>query len=149
MSINISEVIWTIICFFALLFVLKTFLFGPLIRFMDERRSRIEGGLAEKRRADDALAENERQIEENWTQRRAHASQMLSESKDRDEETHAQAMQQVHAEAAQAIEAARERVAQEEAAAQEAAVRQGEALTQLLAARLLADAGGQASEGER
>ena len=54
MSINISEMIWTIICFFVLLLVLKTFLFGPLIRHMDERRSRIDAGLDEARRAEDA-----------------------------------------------------------------------------------------------
>ena len=44
MSINVSEVIWTIICFFALLFVLKKFLFDPLIKFMDQRQAGIDAG---------------------------------------------------------------------------------------------------------
>ena len=64
MSINISEVIWTIICFFALLFVLKTFLFGPLIRHMDERQKRIDAGLDEARQAEHARSEAHRAAEE-------------------------------------------------------------------------------------
>ena len=44
MSINVSEVIWTIVCFFALLFVLKKFLFDPLIRFMEQRQAAIDQG---------------------------------------------------------------------------------------------------------
>ena len=34
MSINISELIWTVICFFVLLVVLKKLLFDPLVSFM-------------------------------------------------------------------------------------------------------------------
>ena len=44
MSINVSEVIWTIVCFFALLFVLKKFLFDPLVRFMEARQASIDEG---------------------------------------------------------------------------------------------------------
>ena len=69
MSINISEVIWTILCFFALLFVLKTLLFGPLLRFMDERRRRIEAGTEEALRAQEARDEAARAAEESWTER--------------------------------------------------------------------------------
>ena len=37
MSINISELIWTVICFFVLLVVLKKLLFDPLVSFMAAR----------------------------------------------------------------------------------------------------------------
>ena len=51
MSINVSEVIWTIVCFFALLFVLKKFLFDPLIRFMEQRQAAIDQSLERGRDA--------------------------------------------------------------------------------------------------
>ena len=38
LSINISELVLTVISFFLLLFLLKHFLYDPLIRFMDERK---------------------------------------------------------------------------------------------------------------
>ena len=51
MSINVSEVIWTIVCFFALLFVLKKFLFDPLVRFMEARQASIDEGHEKARQA--------------------------------------------------------------------------------------------------
>ena len=45
MSINISELIWTVICFLVLLFVLKKLLYDPIIRVMDARNAEVEGGL--------------------------------------------------------------------------------------------------------
>ena len=42
LSINPSELIWTILCFLALLFLLNRFLYQPLVRFMDERKARID-----------------------------------------------------------------------------------------------------------
>ena len=48
LSINPSELIWTILSFFALLFLLNRFLYKPLVRFMDERRARIDAGLNEE-----------------------------------------------------------------------------------------------------
>ena len=54
MSINISELIWTVICFFVLLVVLKKLLFDPLVSFMAARDARI----AEPPHA--VLAEDER-----------------------------------------------------------------------------------------
>ena len=44
MSINISELIWTVICFFVLLVVLKKLLFDPLVSFMAARDARIQVG---------------------------------------------------------------------------------------------------------
>ena len=41
LSINISEVILTVLNFFLLYFLLKRFLYTPLIRFMDERQGRL------------------------------------------------------------------------------------------------------------
>lgn len=61
LSINISELIWTIISFFLLYFLLKRFLYTPLIRFMDERKARINVGPDAMKAAEEQLrAENEK-----------------------------------------------------------------------------------------
>ena len=49
LTINLSELILTFINFFVLLFLLKRFLYKPLIAFMDARNARIEAGLEEER----------------------------------------------------------------------------------------------------
>ena len=56
MSINISELIWTVICFFVLLVVLKKLLFDPLVSFMAARDARIQDGLNAGRTAQQQLA---------------------------------------------------------------------------------------------
>ena len=69
MSINVSEVIWTIVCFFALLFVLKKFLFDPLIRFMEQRQAAIDQGLERGRDAQRKKDENDAALREKWKER--------------------------------------------------------------------------------
>ena len=61
LSINISELIWTVINFFLLFFLLRHFLYKPICAHMDARQARIDAGLAQERAARDALqAENDR-----------------------------------------------------------------------------------------
>ena len=55
MSINISELIWTVICFFVLLVVLKKLLFDPLVSFMAARDARIQAGISAGRTAQQQL----------------------------------------------------------------------------------------------
>ena len=66
MSINVSEVIWTIVCFFALLFVLKKFLFDPLIKFMDQRQANIDQSLEKGREARQRKDESDAALRESW-----------------------------------------------------------------------------------
>lgn len=91
MSINISELIWTVICFFVLLVVLKKLLFDPLVSFMAARDARIQDGLNAGRTAQQQL--------------------------DAAARARAQALQSAHQEAAQATRAMRARVRDEETAA--------------------------------
>ena len=43
LTINISEVIWTVINFLILLFLLNRLLFKPILGVMDKRREKIDG----------------------------------------------------------------------------------------------------------
>ena len=63
LSINISELVLTAISFFLLFFLLKRFLYDPLIRFMDERNARIEEGLDAEKQALAAVQANEMLLE--------------------------------------------------------------------------------------
>ena len=42
MSIQISVIIWTVICFLLLMLILKNWLFKPVLEVMEKRRNRIE-----------------------------------------------------------------------------------------------------------
>lgn len=139
MSINISEVIWTIICFFALLFVLKTFLFGPIIRHMDERQRRIDAGLDEARRAEDAKNEARRAAEESWQKRSDEARDMVARGKMLDAQNRAQSLENAHHESAQTLRNVRADVDREEREARRAVSQQSGELARELADHLLSD----------
>ena len=107
MSINISELIWTVICFFVLLMVLKKLLFDPLVSFMAARDARIQDGISAGRTAQqqlDAAAQ-------------ARSDALLAEAKSASERKRAQTLQAAHQEAAQATRDVRARVRSEETAA--------------------------------
>lgn len=57
MNIQISVVIWTLICFMLLYVILKNLLFKPVLAVMDRRQAKTEA-------AKQAKAESERQLEQ-------------------------------------------------------------------------------------
>ncbi len=80
MSINISELIWTVICFFVLLVVLKKLLFDPLVSFMAARDARIQDGLNAGRTAQQQLDAAARARSEAPRQQAAAADALLAEA---------------------------------------------------------------------
>lgn len=139
MSINISEVIWTVICFFALLFVLKTFLFGPLIRHMDERQRRIDAGLAEARRADEAKSRARQMAEESWRQRSEEAHAAVNEGRMQDEKHRARELEDAQMQSAEDLRKARADTEREEEEARRTVSRNSADLARELADHLLSD----------
>ena len=117
MSINISELIWTVICFFVLLVVLKKLLFDPLVSFMAARDARIQDGLSAGRTAQQQLDAAARARSEAQRKQAVAADALLAEAKSAAERARAQALQSAHQEAAQATRAMRARVRDEETAA--------------------------------
>ena len=117
MSINISELIWTVICFFVLLVVLKKLLFDPLVSFMAARGARIEDRRNPGRHAPHHLAAAAPAPRAAQRKQAAAADALLAEAKSAAERARAQALQSAHQEAAQATRAMRARVRDEETAA--------------------------------
>lgn len=146
MSINVSEVIWTIICFFALLFVLKKFLFDPLVRFMDARQASIDEGLEKGREAQRRKDENDAALRESWKERSQEAKQLLAEGKASDNQERGWVLQNAQNEAEQALAQAHKRIEQEREQVCAEADRQMPELVSALTRQLL---GGDAAGEER
>lgn len=62
MNIQISVVIWTVICFTLLMVILRNLLFKPLLKVMDERSVRLENARKKKSEIDEAIREQEEKL---------------------------------------------------------------------------------------
>ena len=144
MSINVSEVIWTIVCFFALLFVLKKFLFDPLIRFMEQRQAAIDQGLERGRDAQRKKDENDAALREKWRERSVEVKQLLAEGKTADDRERAWVLESTQKETNKALQEANQRIEQERRQVYADAQEQLPQLVSILAQQLLSgDAGGE------
>lgn len=144
MSINVSEVIWTIVCFFALLFVLKKFLFNPLIRFMEQRQAAIDQGLERGRDAQRKKDENDAALREKWRERSVEAKQLLAEGKTADDRERAWVLESTQKETNKALQEANQRIEQERRQVCADAQEQLPQLVSILAQQLLSgDTGGE------
>lgn len=137
LSINPSELIWTILGFFALLFLLNRFLFQPLVRFMDERQARIDAGLNEEREARSAIEAEERGLAQEREEQLRAAREELRAEKGRSEERRMETLREAKLSAAEtAAQGKREAEALRAQTARELDIRRGE-LAERLAQRLL------------
>ncbi len=144
MSINVSEVIWTIVCFFALLFVLKKFLFDPLIRFMEQRQAAIDQGLERGRDAQRKKDENDAALREKWRECSVEAKQLLAEGKMADDRERAWVLESTQKETNKALQEANQRIEQERRQVCADAQEQLSQLVSILAQQLLSgDTGGE------
>ena len=98
LSINISELIWGIINFFLLYFLLKRFLYTPLISFMDKRKERIEAGYEDEMRALEEKKQVEEQIRAAQEQSRRDARQLLGSTGEENSRLLRQSIQQAQEE---------------------------------------------------
>ena len=144
MSINVSEVIWTIVCFFALLFVLKKFLFDPLLRFMEQRQAAIDQGLERGRDAQRKKDENDAALREKWRERSVEVKQLLAEGKTADDRERAWVLESTQKEITKALQEANQRIEQERRQVCADAQEQLPQLVSILAQQLLSgDTGGE------
>lgn len=90
LTINVSEVVLTVINFFLLYFLLKRFLYEPLIKFMDERQARIDAGVALKKQALDTVKESEARMEAELLESREEATRIIADAKAAADAAHAE-----------------------------------------------------------
>ena len=96
-SINLSELIWTIINFFLLMFLLKHVLYTPILRFMAARQARVDAGLEAERSAQAQVQENDQRLADEKAASREEAKRILNTAgeaaRQRREETLSQAQE--------------------------------------------------------
>ena len=63
MSVKISDIIWTVICFGLFTLVINLLLFKPMLRFMDARKERLEKARAHKAELEALAAERDAERE--------------------------------------------------------------------------------------
>lgn len=100
LTIKLSDLILTVANFFLLLFLLKRFLYTPLISFMDARKARIEAGLEQEASASAAKAEEQARNERRLKESRDQAKQILRDGHRADEVKYAELLAKVSVEAA-------------------------------------------------
>lgn len=88
LSLNPSEVIWTIINFFLLMFLLKHFLFTPIVRFMDDRDARIAAAKKAEADAQETVRACSEETAKNVDAVRAEAKRVIGEGKTADDQRH-------------------------------------------------------------
>ena len=110
LSINISELVLTAISFFLLFFLLKRFLYDPLLRFMDERNARIEEGLDAEKQALAAVQANEMFLEARRKESMDQAKSIVEQARNADEQRREAALQQARQSAGESRSRAREEV---------------------------------------
>ena len=137
MSINVSELIWTILCFFVLLFVLKKFLLDPILKVMDARKANVEEGLEAGRQAQLAREENDEALLQAKKDAAQQASALMQEAKSADEKARQAAVAEAKQSAAQSMRDTREQLHAEEQAVSAEVEQELPALVETLAAALL------------
>ena len=137
MSINVSELIWTILCFFVLLFVLKKFLLDPILKVMDARKANVEEGLEAGRQAQLAREENDEALLQAKKDAAQQASALMQEAKSADEKARQAAVAEAKQSAAQSMRDTREQLHAEEQAVSAELEQELPALVETLAAALL------------
>lgn len=89
MNIQISVIIWTVICFVLLMLILRNLLFMPVLKVMDKRRERIEKATLKNAEEQRLIKEHEEGMalkkaelaEQHQAQVRAQIEQIQSDSK--------------------------------------------------------------------
>lgn len=137
LQICIPEFIWTVINFFLLMFLLKKFLYTPILKFMDERQARIDAGLDEGKKAEQALEENSKQLAAELSAKGDEARALISEARSEAEKVKSAELEKAHAEAEKLNKQARERVKQCESDAKGDIDQSMTELVGVLAAKLL------------
>ena len=140
MSINVSELIWTIVCFFVLLFVLKKLLLDPILKVMDARKATVEEGLEAGRQAKIARDENDEALQQAKKDAAQQASALVQEAKNADEKARQDAVSEAKQSAAQSMKDRREQLKAEEQAVSAELEQELPALVETLASALLKEA---------
>ena len=136
-SINISELIWTVINFFLLLFLLNRFLFKPVTSFMENRQARIDAKLKEEQDAKAVIEENDERLLEEKARSREEAKTILAQNAEELEKRNAETIKKEKKASVQNRKTSEEALAEKQKRTAEQLRTETPELAALLAERLL------------
>lgn len=116
-EVNLGLSIWATVVFFALLFILRRFAWGPILSGLEQREKGIQDAIDESRTA---RAEAQKLLEEHKAQladARRQANELVSEGKAAGERMRRELEEKARTEAAQIVEGARREIERERDAA--------------------------------
>ena len=80
LNITVPDLIWTVINFIILYILLSKLLFKPLLKYMDERRTKISDALKLGENAENELVYTQQLMEEEVVRSNAQAREMINEA---------------------------------------------------------------------
>lgn len=110
LGINIPVLIAQLINFTILLLVLRAVLYRPILRMLDERRSRIEESLSAAERMKRQAAEADRQVQEQIEQARREGQALVAQAQEIAARIQAEAREQARADAEALLARARNEI---------------------------------------
>ena len=82
LGISISQLLTQVISFLILFFLLYKLAYGPLIKMLDSRSSKIKESLDAAEKAKDSVIESENRIEKELTNARQEGQQLISDARE-------------------------------------------------------------------
>jgi F-type H+-transporting ATPase subunit b len=113
LGFNLPGLIAQMVNFIILVVVLKLFLYGPVVRILDERKRRIEEGLQRAEQAAEQAASSEDEVRRVVEQARLEAREVIQRAQETAERLRAELEQQARADATRIVESAREEIVAE------------------------------------
>lgn len=139
MSIDLSVFIWTIINFVVLMVLLNFILFKPIHKILDERKERINSGLAAGEEARAAKLANDKRLQEEVDANRANARKLLENAKNKADAEQTAMLRNAQVEAAAIRKANIAKISEEEKLAVKQIDGQMDSLVSILTGSLLED----------
>jgi F-type H+-transporting ATPase subunit b len=106
LTINISELVLTVLSFFVLMFLLNKLLFKPVISYREQRQSRMDQCFEQERLANDKQTQAKEAARQQRVETLRQADSIAAQAKQQAEESSAQALKQVEQETAATLEQA-------------------------------------------
>jgi len=142
LTINPSEVIWTVINFFLLLFLLRRFLFKPILSVMDARKARIEAQNAEEESIRREISKIEADADRLLNDSKKEAEELVATGRNADQAARAELLKEAHEKAKTSRAETDQSISELRETEREKLEKESGSYAALLAARLMQQADG-------
>lgn len=113
LTLEFWNVLWTVVNLVVLYLLLKRFLFGPVIRILDQRKALLEGQFASAGETEKKAMELKKQYEASIRTAETESAQILEKAREDGEAEYRRIVDEADAKADQMVEKARTAIAEE------------------------------------